>query len=158
MSNLHNRLGDAMKDALRAKHSLRKLTLRNALASIKQAEVDGQTQLDDMDVTVLIQREISAHQEAMADARRACRDDLLSELQERITILQEFIPNQMSRNEISTLAETIIAEVGANVPGQIGEVMKLLMPQLRGRADGKLVSSIVSELLTASCQPTGKRP
>ena len=158
MSNLHNRLGDAMKDALRAKHSLRKLTLRNALASIKQAEVDGQTQLDDMDVTVLIQREISAHQEAMADARRACRDDLLSELQERISILQEFIPNQMSRDEISAVAKTIIAEVGANVPGQIGEVMKILMPQLRGKADGKLVSSIVSELLTASCQPTGKRP
>ena len=153
MSTLHTRLSDALKDALRANHSLRKRTLRGALASIKQAEVDsllpdGQTELPETGIAILLQMEVRAHQVTIADAERAGRDDLVSEMRERISILEEFLPKQLSRDEISTLAKTVIIKVGADSQRHMGEVMKRLMPQLYGQAEGKLVSSVVSELLT----------
>ena len=148
MSILRNHLSDAVTDALRSNHSLRKRTLRGALANIKQAEVDNRTILSEADITAVLQKEIKSHQESMADAKKAGRPDMASEMQERIAILQEFIPEQLSRAKIYVLAKAVIEDLDVNSPAQKGEIMKHLMPQLDGKADGKLVSSVVSELLS----------
>lgn len=148
MTSLRKRLVDGMKEALLANHYLRKRTLRGALARIQQAEIDMQTDLDETGIAIVLQKEVKAYQESIADAEIAARDDLGAEMRKRIEILQEFMPKQLSRDEISTLAKGVIAELGINSPDQMGAVMKHLMKQLHGQADGKLVSTIVLELLT----------
>ncbi len=124
--------------------------LRGALAALKQAEVDGQQELDEQAVQVILQREVKAQREFEADAEKAERHDLIETARSRITILEEFLPQQLSRDEIAGLARVAISESGATLPRDMGAVMKILMPQVKGRSDGKAVSSVVGELLKAA--------
>ena len=150
MDDLRERLDANLKEALRAGDTVRKAVLRGALAAIKQTEVDGQQQLDAAGVAAVLQKEVKSQRETIADAERAGRSDLVAAAAARIAILEEFLPPALSRDEISALAKAAIAESGAASPRDMGAVMKLLMPRVQGRADGKLVSSVVGELLRSA--------
>jgi hypothetical protein len=142
-----SRLENDLKDALRAGDDLRKRTLRMALAAIKQTEIDKSTTLDDPGVMAVLQKEIKARQEAIADAERANRPDLVTASQAEMYYLESFLPQALTSQELEDLARQVITEVGAASPAQMGQVMKVLMPRLQGRATGDAASQAVRKLL-----------
>ncbi len=148
------RLNSELKDAMRSGNDRRKLVLRLLVASIKNEEVVARTdgrggELSDNDVLVLIRREIKQHEESLLEAKEHKREDLIDEQSAELEILREFLPKQLSRDEIVVLAKAVIAEVNATTPKQQGQVMKALQPKVKDIADGKLVNEVVRELLGA---------
>lgn len=142
-----SQLESALKDAMRAGDDLRKRTLRMALSAIRLAEIDKGAALDDAAVLSMLQKEIKARQESIEDARRANRPDLIEASQAEITVLQDFLPKQLTPEELETLAKQVIAEVGATSAREMGQVMKVLVPLLQGRAPGDQASQVVRRLL-----------
>ncbi|MFC1922444.1 GatB/YqeY domain-containing protein [Chloroflexota bacterium] len=135
------------KDAMRASDDLRKRTYRMVLSSIKLAEVDKGEPLEEPDVLVILQKEIKSRRETIADAERADRADIAAEAEAEIRILEPYLPQPLTHDEIEEMANEAIAEVGASSPKEMGMVMKVLMPRVQGRADGSQVSQIVRQLL-----------
>ncbi len=135
------------KDAMRAGDDLRKRTYRLVLSAIKLAEIDKGKSLEEPDVLVIIQKEIKSRRESIADAERADRADIVAEAEAEINILEAYLPQPLTQDEIEAMANEAIAEVGATSPKELGMVMKVLMPRVQGRADGSLVSQIVRQLL-----------
>lgn len=145
--SLKTQLEDALKDALRSGDDLRKRVLRMALAAIKQTEIDKRITLDDAAVMAIVQKEIKSRRESIADAERANRPDLVAASQDEIALLESFLPKALTPLELEDLARQAIAEAGAASPAQMGQVMKLLMPRLQGRASGDAASQAVRKLL-----------
>jgi hypothetical protein len=146
--DIKTQLTDAMKEAMKAHDEVRKRTVRMALAAVKQVEVDKQTTLDDATVIPLLQKEIKNRREAVEEARKANRGDLIADNEAEIKVLEAFLPKAMSADELRALAQNAIAETGASAQTDMGKVMKVLMPKVAGRAAGDQVSSMVKELLT----------
>lgn len=137
-----------IKAAMRAKDARRKSTLRMVLSAIKLSEVEKGASLKEADVVAVIQKEIKARQEAIADAERAQRPDLVSEAQAEMAVLQAYLPEQLTTVELEDLAQKAIAQVGATSMREMGQVMKVLMPWLKGRATGSAASQTVRKLLS----------
>jgi uncharacterized protein YqeY len=141
------RLENDLKDALRAGDSLRKSTLRLALSAVRLAEIDRSSQLDESAVIAILQKEVKARNESIEDAQRAGRPELEEAARAEIKILQAYLPQAMSPEELETQAKQVIAELGATSPRDMGQVMKVLLPRLAGRATGDQVSQVVRKLL-----------
>lgn len=137
-----------MKDAMKSGDEVRKRTVRMVLAAVKQAEVDKQTTLDDLAVTALIQREIKNRREALEEAKKADRADLVEGNEAEIKVLEVFLPEAMPAEELRALVQAAIAETGAAAPNDMGRVMKVVMPKVAGRAPNDVISATVRELLT----------
>ncbi len=138
----------AMQEALKAGDPVRLRTLRMVNAAIHQIEVDKQTTLDEAAILSLLQKEIKNRHEALEEARRANRPDLIAENEAEIRVLQSFLPQALSPDELRALAQAAVAESGASSLAEMGKVMKILMPRLAGRASGDQASAVVRELLT----------
>jgi hypothetical protein len=145
--SVKSELESALKDAMRSGDDLRKRTLRMALSAIRLAEIDKGAALDDAAVLALLQKEVKARQESIEDARRADRPDLEQASRDEIAVLQGFLPKQLTPEELETLAKAVIAEVGATSIKEMGQVMKVLLPRLEGRALGDQASQVVRRLL-----------
>ena len=145
--DIKERLTEAMRQAMRANDDVARRTTRMVLAAIKLAEVDKQAALDDATVMGLLQKEIKNRREAIEEARKADRGDLIGENKAEIKVLEGFLPKAMSPEELRALVQAAIAETGAATPADMGKVMKALMPKVAGRAAGDQVSSMVKELL-----------
>jgi uncharacterized protein YqeY len=145
--DLKSSLNESMKDAMRSGDTVRKNTVRMALAAIKQAEIDRQTTLDDPAVIALLQKEIKNRKEAIEEAKQANRDDLVKDNQTEIAVLEAFLPAAMSESELRELVKSAIAETGATGPADMGRVMKVALEKVAGRASGGEVSAMVRELL-----------
>lgn len=141
-------LNESVKDAMKSGDEVRKRTLRMVLASVKQAEVDKQSTLDDLAVVALIQKEIKNRREAIEEAGKASRPDLAAENEAEIKVLEVFLPKAMSADELRALVQAAITEAGATAPSDMGKVMKIVMPKVAGRAPNDMISSTVKELLT----------
>ena len=133
---------------MKANDDVARRTTRMSLAAIKQAEVDKQTTLDEAAVIALLQKEIKNRREAIEEAKKANRADLVSDNEAEIKVLEAFLPKAMSADELRTLVQAAIAETGASTQTDMGKVMKVLMPRVAGRAAGDQVSAMVKELLT----------
>src|SRR5688572_7354931 len=142
------KLNDAVKEAMKSGDNLRKQTVRMVLAAVKQAEVDKQTTLDDMAVVGLIQKEVKNRREALEEAKKANRDDLVAGNESEIKILEEFLPKAMPMEELHALVQAAITETGAAASSDMGKVMKVVMPKVAGRAPNDMISATVKELLT----------
>ena len=140
-------LENALKQAMRSRDDLRKRTLRMVLSAIRLAEIEKGTALEAPAIPAILQKEIKSRRESIVDAERARRPELAAEAQAEIAVLESFLPQQMSAFEVEELARAAIAEVGAASPREMGQVMKILMPKIQGRADGAQVSQIVRWLL-----------
>lgn len=147
--SIKEKLRDDLTAALKAGDAQRKTTLRMALASIKNAEVEARGELKEDLVLNLLQKEVKARQETIEGAQQANRPDLISKAEEEIAILNEFLPQQLNEEELRTLVQEAIQESGASSMTEIGKIMGVLMPKIRGKADGKLANQIVRELLEA---------
>lgn len=144
---LLEKLKQDLKSAMRAKDELRVSVLRLLLSAINYAEIAQQKQLDDAGIIGVIAREIKQRRESIEAYEKGNRPDLASKEKQELEILQAYMPAQMGRDEIISLAHKIIAEVGARGPADKGKVMQQLMPQVKGKADGNEVNTIVTELL-----------
>jgi len=147
--SIENQLRDALTKALKSGETQRKTTLRMALASIKNAEVEAREVLKDDLVLNLLQKEVKARLETIDSAKKAQRPDLIEKAEEEIKILKEFLPQQLSADELRVLVQEAIQESGASSMAEIGKIMGALMPKIRGRADGKQANQIVRELMGA---------
>ena len=141
------KLNEAVKEAMKSGDNLRKQTLRMVLAAVKQAEVDKQTVLDDMAVSSLIQKEVKNRREAIEEAKKANREDLVTGNESEIKILEEFLPKAMPADELHALVQAAIAETGASAPSDMGKVMKVVMQKVAGRAPNDMIIASVKELL-----------
>lgn len=140
-------LENALKDAMRAKDEVTKSTLRLALSAIKLLEVEKQASLEDDAIISILQKEVKSRRESIEDAKRAERPELISAAEVEITILEKFLPQALSAEELEILVKEVITELGASSPSDMGNVMKAVMPRLQGRADGGQVSKLVNQLL-----------
>lgn len=145
--NTKARLEQALKDAMKAGDDITRRTVRMALAAIRQAEIDRQTTLDETAVLNILQKEIKTRREALEEARQANRPDLVSAAEAEIQVLQSFLPQALSAEELQRLVQEAIAETGATTLADMGKVMKVLMPRVAGRAPGDQVSSAVRSML-----------
>lgn len=141
-------LESALKDALRAGDDLRKRTLRMALSAIRFAEIERGQPLDENQTQSILQKEVKSRQEAIAEAQHAARPDLEAAAKDEIAVLQAFLPEQLSQAELEDLARQAIAEIGATSIKGMGQVMKVLVPRLAGRAPGDQASQAVRKLLS----------
>ncbi len=146
--DIKSQLSEAMKQAMKSGDEVGKRTTRMALANIKQAEIDKQTTLDDAAVISLLQKELKNRREAVEEARKANRSDLIADNEAEIKVIEAFLPKAMSADELRALAQSAIAETGAASQSDRGKVMKVLMPKVAGRAAGNEISAVVKELLT----------
>jgi uncharacterized protein YqeY len=148
--SLKDRLLEDMKVAMKAKEEgkVRLSVIRMARAAIKNAELDKNCELDDAQVVEVLARELKMRRDAMEEFSKANRPDRVQELQIEADILMEYLPQQLTEEEIQHIAEEIIAETGAQGPKDLGKVMKIIAPRVKGRADGKLVNQIVRTLLS----------
>jgi uncharacterized protein YqeY len=147
MVDTKTRLEEALKDAMRSHDDLRKRTLRMALAAIRNAEIDRGGKQEEPAVLALLQKEVKTRQESLAEAQHAGRADMQSDLEAEIALLETFLPQPLSAQELEDLARQAIAETGASSPREMGQVMKILIPRLQGRATGDQASQAVRRLL-----------
>ncbi|UCC50400.1 MAG: GatB/YqeY domain-containing protein [Anaerolineaceae bacterium] len=123
------------------------IPLRLLLAAIKQVEVDGQTTLDDADVQIILAKQAKQRRESIAEYEAAGRQEQADHEKAELDIIESYLPQMMSRQEVEEIAAQTIADLGADGPKDMGRVMGRLMPQVKGRADGSLVSEVVRDLL-----------
>lgn len=147
---LQERLIADLKQALKEGDTTRRSVIRLIKAGVKNAEIAKGTTLDDSGVVDVLAREVKQHRESIAEFSKGNRQDLVAKEEAELAILLEYLPEQMSREEIVEAARRVMEQVGARGPGDKGKVMSQLMPQLKGRADGREVSDVVSELLAGS--------
>lgn len=136
-----------LKEAMLTKDVMRKTTIRMTLAAIKNAEIDKGHELDDDEIQAILQKEVKSRRETIEAAKRAKRQDIITENEAEIEILDTYLPQQISTDEINVMAREAIDETGATSPNEIGQVMKVLMPRIRGQAEGKEVNQIVRKIL-----------
>ncbi len=137
----------ALKEAMKANDTVRKNTLRMALAAVKEAEVAKRGELDEAAVISILQKELKSRQEAMAEGEKANRPDLVEAAKVEAGILEGYLPAGLSVEEIEAIVTAAIAESGASAPADMGKVMKLVLPQVQGRADGGQISALVKAKL-----------
>ena len=147
---LKERLEQELYQALRERDAQRKTAIRLVLAAISNDEIANQCKLEDDGIVQVIAREIRQHRESLAEFEKAGRADLIAEEKAQLEILLAYMPQQMSREEIVAAARLAIAEANAQTSKDMGQVMRLLMPRLKGRAEGKTVNQVVAELLSGS--------
>lgn len=144
---LQERLTADLRQALKAGDKTRRSVIRMIIAGIKNAEIAKNAPLDDAGVTDVLAKQVKQHRESIAEFAKGNRQDLVAMEEAELAIILEYLPKQMSREEIVTVARQVMEQVGARGPGDRGKVMSQLMPQVKGRADGREVSEVVSELL-----------
>jgi len=144
---LKNSIQEALRVALKQQKRVEVSTLRLLLSEIKNAEIAQQKPADDNKVLDVITREVKRRRESIEAFKQGNRSDLVAQEEAELNVLMNYLPEQMSRAEIMAAARKVVDAVGAKGPSDKGKVMSQLMPQLKGKADGKEVSDIVSELL-----------
>jgi hypothetical protein len=146
---LKDSIQEALKRALKQRQKVEVATLRLLLSEIKNAEIAQQKPADDNKVLDVVTREAKRRRESIEAFTHGNRSDLVAQEEAELAVLMSYLPEQMTREEIMETARQVIDTVGAQGPGDKGKVMSQLMPQLKGKADGKEVSDIVTELLAA---------
>lgn len=144
--SIQNRLTEAMKEAMKAKQSLRLNAIRMARTALKNAEIEARQELDEQAVIKVLSTLVKQRREA-ADAYRAARPELAEKEEKELAVLQEFLPAQLTEPELQELIANAVAASGATTMKDMGAVMKLVTSQTTGRADGRLVSELVRRQL-----------
>ena len=146
--NLKDRITDDMKTAMRAKEADRLLTIRMLLAAIKQREIDERVVLDDLAVVGIVDKLIKQRKDSITAFQQGGRMDLVEKESAELAILQAYLPQRLSADEVTAAVTAIVAQLGANGPGDMGKVMGAVKSQLAGKADMGLVSAAVKQALS----------
>jgi uncharacterized protein YqeY len=144
---LQKKMTEDLKQAMKSGDTVKRDTLRMLLSSVKNAEGAKLDSLDEGEVLSVVSRDVKRHLESIDAFKKGNRADLVAKEEAELKILQSYMPTQLSRDEVVKAAKEAIGEVGAAGPGDKGKVMQQLMPKLKGKADGKLINDVVTELL-----------
>lgn len=147
--SLRDRLDSEIKTAMRSNDAMRRDALRMVLAAVQRAEKEGKHALSDDEMLGVLSREVKVRRESVEAFRSGGREDLAKAEEAAIAVISEFLPQPLTEAEIRALVEEAIAESGAASPRDMGKVMGIVSPKVRGRADGKAVSQLVTQLLAA---------
>lgn len=145
---LQDKVADDLRQAQKSGDKVRVIVLRLVKAGVKNAEIAQGAPIGDAGVIDVITREVKQHRESITEFTKGNRQDLVSKEEAELVTLMEYLPKQLSREEVVAIVRQVIEQVGATGPGDKGKVMSQLMPQLKGRADGREANDIVTELLT----------
>ena len=146
---LREKIAQDMRDAMKARESGRVGALRMLMAAVKNTEVEKRHDLSDDEVLDVVTKEAKRRRESIEAFEKGGRTDLVEKESAELTVLEAYLPERLSDDELAALVDAAIAETGASTPKQMGDVMKALMPKLRGRADGGQVSALVKAKLGA---------
>jgi uncharacterized protein YqeY len=146
--SLKTKLNNDLRRALKERDKCRSSVIRLLLSAIHNAEIARRDSLEDSDILGVIAKEIRQRKESIEAFKQGNRLDLVAQEKAELAILETYLPEQMSHDEIVTLANKVINEVGAQDRRDMGRVMGKLVLQLKGKADGKIISEIVTELLS----------
>jgi hypothetical protein len=144
---LVDRLREDLNQALRKGDKTRLSVIRLLISNINNAQIAKGAPVDDGDVVAVMNKQARQHRESIDAFRKGNRPDLTAKEEAELAVLTEYLPQQMSRDEIVAVARKVIEEVGAHSPGEKGKVMSKLMPQLKGKAPGAEINAVVMELL-----------
>jgi len=146
--NLEQRIMDDLKAAMKARNALELETLRSIKSKMKYFQIDQKREnLSEEDILGVIQKLVKQSKDAIADFQKGNREDLVAKEEGEMEILKKYLPESLSKADLSELIKTVIAETGAEGKKDFGKVMKAVIQKVKGRADGKEVSTIVGELL-----------
>lgn len=147
--SLKEQLTEDMKQAMKEREAgkQRLSVIRMVRAAIKKVEIDTKTELAEDGVLDIIAKEVKMRRDSLEEFKKGGREDLVAQMEQEIAILTPYLPEQLGEEAIRSLVREAITESGASGPKEMGKVMAVLMPKVKGRADGKLVNSIVRELL-----------
>ena len=144
---LKEKLQNDMKEAMKAGDALRRMVLSLVLSAVKNKEIEKRSKLTDEEIIDAISSEVKKRKESIESYEKGGREELAQKERDELKVLMEYMPEQMSEDEIRTEAKKAIAETGAKEIKEMGKVLGVLMPNLKGRADGQTVSRVVKEEL-----------
>ncbi len=147
MATIPETIREQMTTAWKAGDTQRRDALRLLLAAFKNAEIELGHALDDAEATRILQKEAKQRRDSITEYEKASRQDLADKEQVELVVIEEFLPQQMSDDELRSLAREVIAEVGASGPSEVGKVMRPLLARVAGRADGSRVNQVAREIL-----------
>ena len=145
--SLKEQLTADMKEAMKNKEKERLAVIRMVRGAIRQQEIDGQKELGDEDVIAVISKEVKMRRDSIEEFKKGAREDLVEKTQAEIDVLLPYLPAQLSEDEVRELVKAAVEQTGAATPKDMGKVMGVLMPKVKGRADGKMVNTIVKSFL-----------
>jgi uncharacterized protein YqeY len=146
-SSLKRRINQDAKEALKSKDALTLNVLRMLKSEIRYKEIERGSELSDDDVISVLSTAIKKRKDSIQQFEKGGRDDLVSKEKQELTVVTKYMPEQVSEEELSQIISQAISEEGATSASDLGKVMKLVMPKVRGRADGKKVNQMVSSQL-----------
>jgi len=146
--SLKDRFMVDLKQAMKSKDTLRKDTITMVRAAVKQIEVDQRIDVDDAGVIEIIAKQVKQKKSAIDEFEKGGRSDLVEQTQNEINILLEYLPQPLSEDELKAIVIAAVQEVGATNIKEMGKVMTVIMPQVTGRADGKILSDLVRAQLS----------
>ena len=145
--SLKAKLQENLKLAMKNKNAVQKSVITLIRAEIKQREVDTRTELGDDEVIDVITKQLKQRRDAKAEFEKASRDDLVQEAEAEIEVLMEYLPQQLSKEELNEIVKETISEVGATSMKDMGKIMAAIKPKTKGRADGKMINELVKSNL-----------
>jgi uncharacterized protein YqeY len=148
MAHPKETLNDALKEAMKNKDNERRDALRLLTSAFKQVEIDTRKDISADEAMDILQKEAKKRRESIGELQKATgRDELLAQEKYELSLIEEFLPKQLSREEIEAIVKDAIASTGASSAKEMGKVMGVISPKTKGLADGKLVSEIVKAML-----------
>jgi uncharacterized protein YqeY len=145
--NLNERLNDDMKQLMKSGDKFALSVVRMIRSTVKNAEIDTRKTLSDEEVLDIMTREIKQRRDALQEFEKAGRDDLADQAKAEIEVIQRYMPQELTEQELLSIVEETVNEVGASSKSDMGKVMSALMPKVKGRADGKKVNEAVQRFL-----------
>lgn len=145
--SLKERLLEDMKNAMKDKDVIKKNTVQMARAAILQVEKDNKITLDDDGIIDIIAKELKKRREVLPDFEKSGRQDLIDDLNAEIDVLLQYLPQQLTEEELEKIVRQAIQDTGATTVKDTGKIMQAVMPQVKGRTDGKMINIIVKKII-----------
>jgi uncharacterized protein len=145
--SLKEQLLEDLKIAMRDKDVIRKNTVQMARAAVLQVEKDNRVTLDDDGILDIISKEVKKRRDSMPEFEKSGRQDLIDSLKTEIEVLLQYLPQQLTEEELEPIVRQAVAEIGAASVKDMGKVMQAVMPKVKGRADGKMINQIAKRIL-----------
>ena len=145
--SLKQKLQEDLKSSMKNKDAIKKSVITLIRSSIKQYEVDNRVELQDDEIVDLIAKQLKQTRDSREEFAKAGRDDLVSKAEAEIEVLKEYLPQQLSEEELNEIVISTISEVGATSMKDMKKIMSSIMPKVKGRADGKLINELVRKNL-----------
>lgn len=145
--SLKEKLMEDMKSAMKEKDTIRKNTIQMARSAVLQVEKDNRVTLDDDGILEIIAKEVKKRRDSLSEFEKSGRQDLIDNLKAEIDVLLQYLPEQLTEDQLEVIVKDAINETGASSAKDIGKVMQAVLPKVKGRADGKMINQIAKKLI-----------